>query len=73
MKRIGFLSFGHWSDAPYSQTRSGSDALIQAIELAEAAEAVGADGACGQRRVSWITSHRGVVADRDLQRVVVAS
>jgi alkanesulfonate monooxygenase SsuD/methylene tetrahydromethanopterin reductase-like flavin-dependent oxidoreductase (luciferase family) len=45
MKRIGFLSFGHWSDAPYSQTRSASDALIQAIELAEAAEAVGADGA----------------------------
>jgi alkanesulfonate monooxygenase SsuD/methylene tetrahydromethanopterin reductase-like flavin-dependent oxidoreductase (luciferase family) len=45
MKRIGFLSFGHWSDAPYSQTRSASDALIQSIELAEAAEAVGADGA----------------------------
>ena len=45
MKRIGFLSFGHWSEAPYSQTRSASDALIQAIELAEAAEAVGADGA----------------------------
>jgi alkanesulfonate monooxygenase SsuD/methylene tetrahydromethanopterin reductase-like flavin-dependent oxidoreductase (luciferase family) len=45
MKRIGFLSFGHWSDAPYSQTRSAADALLQAIELAEAAEAVGADGA----------------------------
>lgn len=45
MKRIGFLSFGHWSEAPYSQTRSASDALIQSIELAEAAEAVGADGA----------------------------
>ncbi len=23
MKQIGFLSFGHWSDAPYSQVRSG--------------------------------------------------
>jgi len=45
MKRIGFLSFGHWSEAPYSQTRSASDALIQAVELAEAAEDVGADGA----------------------------
>jgi len=45
VKRIGFLSFGHWSEAPYSQTRTASDALIQAVELAEAAEAVGADGA----------------------------
>ena len=45
MKRIGFLSFGHWSEAPYSQVRSGSDALIQSIELAEAVEALGGDGA----------------------------
>ena len=45
MKHIGFLSFGHWSEAPYSQVRSASDALIQSIELAEAAEDVGADGA----------------------------
>jgi alkanesulfonate monooxygenase SsuD/methylene tetrahydromethanopterin reductase-like flavin-dependent oxidoreductase (luciferase family) len=45
MKRIGFLSFGHWSDSPYSQVRSGSDALIQSIELAVAAEKLGADGA----------------------------
>jgi alkanesulfonate monooxygenase SsuD/methylene tetrahydromethanopterin reductase-like flavin-dependent oxidoreductase (luciferase family) len=45
MKRIGFLSFGHWSDTPYSQVRSGSDALLQSIELAVAAEELGADGA----------------------------
>ena len=45
MKRIGFLSFGHWSDSPYSQVRSASDALIQSIELAEAVEELGADGA----------------------------
>ena len=45
MKKIGFLSFGHWSSSPYSQVRSGSDALIQSIELAEAAEDLGADGA----------------------------
>src|SRR6185295_9992426 len=45
MKKIGFLSFGHWSDSPYSQVRSGSDALIQSIELAEAVEDLGADGA----------------------------
>jgi alkanesulfonate monooxygenase SsuD/methylene tetrahydromethanopterin reductase-like flavin-dependent oxidoreductase (luciferase family) len=45
VKRIGFLSFGHWSSAPYSQVRSASDALIQSVELAEAVEALGADGA----------------------------
>jgi alkanesulfonate monooxygenase SsuD/methylene tetrahydromethanopterin reductase-like flavin-dependent oxidoreductase (luciferase family) len=45
MKRIGFLSFGHWSETPYSQVRSASDALIQSIELAEAVEDLGGDGA----------------------------
>jgi alkanesulfonate monooxygenase SsuD/methylene tetrahydromethanopterin reductase-like flavin-dependent oxidoreductase (luciferase family) len=45
MKRIGFLSFGHWSDSAYSQVRSGADALLQSIDLAVAAEEVGADGA----------------------------
>jgi alkanesulfonate monooxygenase SsuD/methylene tetrahydromethanopterin reductase-like flavin-dependent oxidoreductase (luciferase family) len=45
MKRIGFLSFGHWRAAPGSQTRDASDALLQTIELAEAAEDIGIDGA----------------------------
>src|SRR5438045_6086290 len=45
MKRIGFLSFGHWSDSPYSEVRSASDALLQSVELAVAAEALGACGA----------------------------
>jgi alkanesulfonate monooxygenase SsuD/methylene tetrahydromethanopterin reductase-like flavin-dependent oxidoreductase (luciferase family) len=45
LKRIGFLSFGHWSDSPYSQVRSGSDALLQSLELAVVAEELGADGA----------------------------
>ncbi|RRO16712.1 LLM class flavin-dependent oxidoreductase [Saccharopolyspora rhizosphaerae] len=45
MKKIGFLSFGHWSASPHSQTRSASDALHQAIDLAVAAEELGADGA----------------------------
>jgi alkanesulfonate monooxygenase SsuD/methylene tetrahydromethanopterin reductase-like flavin-dependent oxidoreductase (luciferase family) len=45
MKQIGFLSFGHWSSAPYSKTRTAADALLQSIELAVAAEALGADGA----------------------------
>jgi alkanesulfonate monooxygenase SsuD/methylene tetrahydromethanopterin reductase-like flavin-dependent oxidoreductase (luciferase family) len=45
VKKIGFLSFGHWSDSPSSLVRSASDALIQSLELAVAAEEVGADGA----------------------------
>jgi alkanesulfonate monooxygenase SsuD/methylene tetrahydromethanopterin reductase-like flavin-dependent oxidoreductase (luciferase family) len=45
VKHIGFLSFGHWSDSPGSQVRSASDSLLQSIELAEAAEELGADGA----------------------------
>jgi len=44
-KKIGFLSFGHWTPSPNSQTRSASDALLQSIELAVAAEELGADGA----------------------------
>src|SRR5450631_2630600 len=45
MKRLGFLSFGHWAPSPHSQTRSASDALLQSIDLAVAAEEIGADGA----------------------------
>src|SRR5690348_15556023 len=44
-KRIGFLSFGHWQPIPGSQTRTARDALVQTIELAEAAEELGLDGA----------------------------
>ena len=45
MKRIGFLSFGHWQPASGSQTRTAADALLQTIELAQAAEDIGVDGA----------------------------
>ncbi|MDF1604148.1 LLM class flavin-dependent oxidoreductase [Nocardioides sp. YIM 152315] len=45
MKNIGFLSFGHWTPSPQSRTRSASDALLQSIDLAVAAEELGADGA----------------------------
>ena len=45
MKKIGFLSFGHWDPSPHSRTRSAADALLQSIDLAVAAEALGADGA----------------------------
>jgi alkanesulfonate monooxygenase SsuD/methylene tetrahydromethanopterin reductase-like flavin-dependent oxidoreductase (luciferase family) len=45
MKQIGFLSFGHWTPSSQSQTRSAADALLQSIDLAVAAEELGADGA----------------------------
>jgi alkanesulfonate monooxygenase SsuD/methylene tetrahydromethanopterin reductase-like flavin-dependent oxidoreductase (luciferase family) len=45
MKRIGFLSFGHWGNSPGSRTPTAADALRQTIELAEAAEQIGIDGA----------------------------
>ncbi|AGL17745.1 LLM class flavin-dependent oxidoreductase [Actinoplanes sp. N902-109] len=44
-KKIGFLSFGHWRNVNGSQTRTGADSLLQTIELAEAAEELGVDGA----------------------------
>lgn len=45
MKKIGFLSFGHWADDAGSAVRSASDVLTQSIELAVAAEEIGIDGA----------------------------
>ncbi|KHE00514.1 alkane 1-monooxygenase [Pantoea stewartii] len=45
MKKIGFLSFGHWTPSPQSATRSAQDVLLQSIDLAVAAEELGADGA----------------------------
>ncbi|WP_110589381.1 LLM class flavin-dependent oxidoreductase [Microbacterium suaedae] len=45
MKKIGFLSFGHWTPHPQSATQSASDVLHQSIDLAQAAEDLGADGA----------------------------
>jgi alkanesulfonate monooxygenase SsuD/methylene tetrahydromethanopterin reductase-like flavin-dependent oxidoreductase (luciferase family) len=45
MKRIGFLSFGHYQPVPGSQARTAGDALLQTIDLAQAAEDLGIDGA----------------------------
>jgi len=45
MKNIGFLSFGHWTPSPQSQTQSAADALLQSIDLAVEAERLGIDGA----------------------------
>ncbi|SFU05799.1 Flavin-dependent oxidoreductase, luciferase family (includes alkanesulfonate monooxygenase SsuD and methylene tetrahydromethanopterin reductase) [Kosakonia arachidis] len=45
MKKIGFLTFGHWTPSAQSATRSAADALLQSIDLAVAAEELGADGA----------------------------
>lgn len=44
-KKIGFLSFGHWSNSQGSHTRSASDVLHQSIDFAVAAEEAGIDGA----------------------------
>ncbi len=45
MKKIGFLSFGHWTPTPQSRTQSAADALLQSIDLAVEAERLGLDGA----------------------------
>jgi alkanesulfonate monooxygenase SsuD/methylene tetrahydromethanopterin reductase-like flavin-dependent oxidoreductase (luciferase family) len=45
VKKIGFLSFGHWSPSEHSRTRSAADVLHQSIDLAVAAEELGVDGA----------------------------
>lgn len=45
MKKIGFLSFGHWSDHPAYASRTAGDTLLQSIDLAVAAEEMGLDGA----------------------------
>ena len=45
MKKIGFLSFGHWTPAHRSEVRTAADALLQSIELAVAAEELGLAGA----------------------------
>jgi alkanesulfonate monooxygenase SsuD/methylene tetrahydromethanopterin reductase-like flavin-dependent oxidoreductase (luciferase family) len=45
MKKIGFLSFGHWTPSPQSQARSAADVLLQSIDLAVEAERLGVDGA----------------------------
>lgn len=45
MKKIGFLSFGHWANHPSYQARTASDTLLQSIDLSVAAEEIGLDGA----------------------------
>jgi len=45
VQRFGFLSFGHWRAAPGSKVRTAADSLLQSVELAVAAEELGAHGA----------------------------
>ena len=45
MKRIGFLTFGHYQNVPGSRVHTARDALLQTVELAVAAEELGIDGA----------------------------
>ncbi|MFT4112898.1 LLM class flavin-dependent oxidoreductase [Silvibacterium sp.] len=44
-KKIGFLSFGHWTASSHSGTQSAADTLLQSIDLAVEAERLGVDGA----------------------------
>ena len=45
MKKLGFLSFGHWTPSSQSQARSAEDVLLQSIDLAVESERLGMDGA----------------------------
>src|SRR6478672_6053057 len=45
MKKIGFLSFGHWANRQGYNTRTASDTLLQSIDLAVSCEEMGLDGA----------------------------
>ncbi|MBK1895332.1 LLM class flavin-dependent oxidoreductase [Chryseobacterium paridis] len=45
MKKIGFLSFGHWGNHPSYDNKTAGDTLLQSIDLAVAAEEIGVDGA----------------------------
>src|ERR1700735_4395628 len=44
MKKIGFVSCGHGTPSPQSQTQSAADVLLQSIDLAVEAERLGMDG-----------------------------
>jgi alkanesulfonate monooxygenase SsuD/methylene tetrahydromethanopterin reductase-like flavin-dependent oxidoreductase (luciferase family) len=44
MKKIGFLSFGHWTPSLQSQAQTAGDVLLQSIDLAVEAERLGVDG-----------------------------
>lgn len=44
MKKIGFLSFGHWMEQG-SLVKTAQDAYLQSIDLAVEAEKIGVDGA----------------------------
>src|SRR5690349_20734170 len=45
MKKIGFLSFGHWANHQGYAKRTAADTLLQSIDLAVACEEMGLDGA----------------------------
>lgn len=45
MRAFGFLSFGHYGNVPGSRTRTAGDMLHQTVEIAEAADEIGVNGA----------------------------
>ncbi|MBL5974436.1 MAG: LLM class flavin-dependent oxidoreductase [Candidatus Leucobacter sulfamidivorax] len=45
MRAFGFLSFGHYGNVPGSRVRTAGDMLRQTVELAEAVDEIGVNGA----------------------------
>jgi hypothetical protein len=54
-RKIDFMSFGHWPASAFQRGR-GADALLQSIELAVAAEEVGADAPITGRTIALSSS-----------------
>ena len=52
MKRIGFLSFGHWTPAPYSEVRTASDLADLPTRVEDRVGAVGGTVTVGARHVT---------------------
>jgi len=68
MKKIGFLSFGHWTPDPHSQTQSAADALLQSIDLAVEAERLGIDGAYFRNGAPLLGAARAALGRRAMGR-----
>ena len=45
MKKIGFLSFGHWTPSPQSRTRSAIRRAVAVNRISRRRRAIGRDGA----------------------------
>ena len=66
MKKIAFLSFGHWNPSPHSKTRSAADALTQSSLLPYTFLIVGHIESTGRRENNALLSQRRADAIRDI-------